>query len=329
MTTIRDVAKEAGVSVATVSRVINGKKVSADTKSLVKKTMVQMNYTPSNIARSLTSKKTNTVALIIPSLNNQFFPNLAHFLEVELYKHNYNVFLYSINDGRENLLNYFEYVINNLVDGVIIDSDLINEDDLKYLQRFGIPVVLIDRLVSSGNVTTVSVQNFQGAKLASQHLIDVGCRRIGHLKGTENEITAKQRFWGYRTIANKYDWFDQTWITQANFSVEGGYKALKELMIRHNDLDGVFAANDLSAIGALKAAYELGLKVPDDLAIIGFDGIEMTNYMIPELSTMVQPLKLMCEQAVKELIKEIKGEKPDIKNHEFEVTLRINESTMK
>src|SRR5690606_35399143 len=127
----------------------------------------------------------------------------------------------------------------------------------------------------------VSINNKKGGELAANHLLEIGCKRIGHIRGPEDVRIATERSWGYRTVVHKLDWYNQSWVTNGDFTVEGGYHAMKELLLKHPEVDGVFAANDLSAIGAMKAAYEWNLKIPDDLALVGFDGIEMTKFMVP------------------------------------------------
>lgn len=138
-----------------------------------------------------------------------------------------------------------------------------------------------------------------------------------------------QRMWGYRTVVNNLDWFDQSWIAPGDFTVEGGYQGMKELLMKNPTIDGVFTANDLSAIGAMKAAYEWNRKIPEELAIIGFDGIKMTQYMVPTLTTIRQPINQIGRSAMKELLKLIENPDSAINKIEFDVELLLQQSTMR
>lgn len=330
MVTIRDVAKEAEVSVATVSRVLNKKGyVNEKTKRRVHRAIQKLGYKPNVIARSLSIRKSNIIALVVPAINNPFFPELARAVEDVAQSKGYKVFLCNTDDRRDRLVGYLESLRENFVEGIIIDSQNLTENDLEDINKEGIPVIMIDRTLSNQSFSSISVNNHLGGQLATDHLIQVGCQRIGHLRGPDKIVTANQRFWGYRDKVKEYVWFDQSWIALGDFSVESGYQGMKELFQRHPDIDGVFAANDLMAIGALKAAYEWGRAVPDDLAIIGFDGIDISELTVPRISTIQQPIYRMGELAMQELLQKIQNPGTEAKNFELEVKLIVRESTMR
>lgn len=327
MVTIRDVAKQAGVSVATVSRVINDGDVKEDTYNHVLKVIEELNYRPNQIARGLSKKRTNTVALIIPALTNPFFPSIASAIENIALQHGYKVFLYNSENNQEKLLKYMDTLASNYIDGVIVDSHVLNENNVELIKRKEMPIVIFDRTNYEHGFTSVSVNNRIGGRMATKHLLERGCTYIGHISGPEDVITGRDRLLGYRKVVEKFDWFDETWIYQGNFSVEGGYTAMKNLIDRHDNIQGVFAANDLSAIGAMKAAFEMSKKVPDDLAIIGFDGIDMADYIIPSLTTIVQPIEQMGKFIMEELLYLINNPDGETKQIEFDTKLKIQEST--
>ncbi|MRG88136.1 LacI family DNA-binding transcriptional regulator [Salinibacillus xinjiangensis] len=329
MTTIKDVSKKAGVSVATVSRVLNNKKVKKETVEHVLRIMKELNYSPNQIARGLSNKKTKTIALVIPVINNPFFPELASSIEHIAHKYGYKIFLCNSDDSKEKLADYIDTLTSNYIDGVIINSHVVERVDIDKLIQNKVPIVTIDRKHFEHEFTHVSVKNKDGGGIAANHLLEIGCKRIGHIKGPENERNATERYWGYRTTVHKLDWYDQSYVVAGDFSVEGGYKAMKELLIKHPTIDGVFAANDLSAIGAMKAAYEWNIKIPDDLAIIGFDGIAMTKYMVPSITTIQQPLQKMGKIAFEELMNKINNPDAKIKHHELDVSLMLQESTLR
>ena len=330
MNTIRDVAKKAGVSVATVSRVINNKdKVSEKTEQTVRQAIKELSYQPNSIARSLSSRKSNIVALIVPSINNSFFPEVARAVEDIAQLNGYKVFLCNTDDSREKLVDYLDSLGSQFVDGLIIDSHNITREDLSDLSRLGIPVVMIDRVIDDGDYTSITVDNRAGGRLATEHLLEVGCKKIAHVQGPKNEMNSVQRMWGYRDKVSKFPWFDESWIANAEFSVKSGYQATKELLMRHEDIDGVFASNDLIAIGALKAAHEWGKKIPNELAIVGFDGIDMSELTVPGITTIQQPIYQIGELAMQELLSQIKNSNVKPKKYTLDIELVIRESTMR
>lgn len=330
MATIRDVAKEAGVSVATVSRVLNKKGyVTQETERQVLQAVEKLGYKPNAIARSLSIRKSNIIALIVPAINNPFFPDLARAVEDVAQAKGYKVFLCNTDDRRDRLVDYLDSLRDSFIDGMIIDSQNLTEGDLEELNNNGIPVITIDRTLSNQSFSSISVNNRHGGQLATDHLIHVGCERIGHLRGPENVVTANHRLWGYRDKVKACEWFDQSWVAQGDFTVKGGYQGMKELFQRHPDIDGVFASNDLMAIGALKAAYEWGRKVPDDLAIVGFDGIDMTELTVPRITTVQQPIYRMGELAMEELFRIMQDPKTEARKIELDVKLVERESTMR
>lgn len=330
MATIRDVAKEAGVSVATVSRVINEKGyVTKETEKRVLLAIERLKYKPNAVARSLSIRKSNIIALIVPAINNPFFPELAKAVEDVAQSKGYKVFLCNTDDRRDRLVEYLHSLRENFVDGIIINSENLTERDLDDLRGQDIPVITIDRILPNQTFSSISVNNRRGGQLATKHLIQVGCQRIGHLRGPENVVTANDRFWGYRDILKGFNWFDQSWAASVDFSIKGGYQGMKELFQRHPDIDGVFAANDLIAVGALKAAFEWGRKVPDDLAIVGFDGIDITELTVPRVTTVQQPIYEIGKLAMEEVFRFIKDSKVTARNYELDVKLIQRESTMR
>lgn len=328
--TIRDVAREAGVSVATVSRVINQKGyVHKETASRILHVIDQMGYEPNAVARSLSNRKSNAIALIVPSINNPFFPEVARAVEDVAQTHGYKVFLCNTDDRRDKLLAYLDSLKNKYVDGVIINSQKLTKADVVMLREQKISVVLFDRTLEDDICTSISVKNRLGGRAATEHLVEVGCSRIGHLQGPDDVGTSIQRLWGYRDSVKEFDWFQQSWIAPGGFTVEDGYRGMKELFQRHPDIDGVFAANDLMAIGALKAAYEWGRRVPDDLAIAGFDGISISALTVPAITTVQQPIYRLGELATEQLIKGIQQADVQGKKFELDVQLIQRESTMR
>lgn len=330
MATIRDVAKRAGVSVATVSRVINKKgKTTKETEALVLKAIKDLSYTPNMMAQGLSNRRSTTIGLILPTITNPFFPEIARAVEDVARKNGYNVLLCNTDDKREKLLDYIHTLGSQYIGGIIISAHNMLKEDFQKLKQLNIPVVMMDRVLENKEFSTITVANREGGRMAAAHLLDVGCKRIAHIRGMVNEANAIKRMWGYRDIVGKLDWFDMSWICEAEFSVQSGYNAAKELFIRHSDIDGIFASNDLIAIGVLKAAYEWGKKVPEDIAIVGFDGIDMSGLTVPEITTIEQPIYRIGELAMLELIRQTKEVNKYTNQFELDVKLTLRESTMR
>jgi len=330
LVTIRDVAKEAGVSTATVSRVINNKgKITKETQAIVERAIKDLSYTPNVLARSLSNRKSYAVAFIVPTITNPFFPEMARAVEDVARDNGYNILLCNTDDKRERFAEYITSLTSQFVDGIIVNSHNMEKSDLEALQKHNIPVVMIDRVLDSDLATSIAVKNREGARMATEHLVEIGCERIAHISGMEEEWNSAQRMWGYRDVVGDLPWFDQSWIGKAAFNVHSGYQVAKEIFSRHPEVDGIFCANDLIAIGTVKAAYEWGKKIPNDLAIVGFDGINMSEQTVPSLTTVLQPIYDMGQLAMEELIKKMEDKEEKPKKYVLDVDLLIRESTMR
>ncbi|WP_219835438.1 LacI family DNA-binding transcriptional regulator [Paenibacillus sp. R14(2021)] len=329
MATIRDVAKLAGVSVATVSRVLNQNGyVNAKTESSIRSAMTALQYKPNAIARSLAGKQTSTIALMIPDIRNPFFPELAKAVESTASKHDYTVILCDSDHDSSRERKYFDVLKNKKIDGLILASYTVQPDQILELQAEGIPVVLVDNSFPAHPILSLGVRNRQGAAAAVQHLLDQGCRKIAHIAGPFQVAASHQRSLGYEEACQSKAWFVPSLIAQGDFHAEGGYSAMLELLDRHPDLDGVFAGNDLMAIGARKALSTKGRRLPEDVKLIGFDGIPV-HWDELAFSTMTQPLSAMGELAVDYLIKLMNGEALPLEPHELDVELTVRPSTVR
>ncbi|WP_262173762.1 LacI family DNA-binding transcriptional regulator [Saccharococcus sp. Marseille-Q5394] len=324
MASIRDVAKHASVSVATVSRVLNDKGyVGAETRKKVEAAIAELNYRPNEVARSLFKKQSKTIGLILPDIMNPFFPELARAIEDTASKLGYTVILCNSDEDEEKAQRYVDVLLQKYVDGIIISSNTIQE---KTIRELTIPVVCIDREISK-DIPTIVVDNKNGARMATRFLIEKGRRKIAHIRGPLDIVNANERCEGYREIVADEQWFNESYIVNGNYRMETATEAVLELLRQHPEIDGIFAANDTMAIGAMKAAYQHGLKVPEDISIIGFDGIALGKASIPELTTIEQPLYELGQKAAKVLIKLIKGQVIEETFYQFDVQLVERDST--
>ncbi|MFC3800478.1 LacI family DNA-binding transcriptional regulator [Cohnella sp. GCM10012308] len=326
MATIKDVSKLAGVSVATVSRVINRKGyVGEKTEQSVLAAMKALKFRPDHTARSLAGKGSSTVGLMIPDILNPFFPEVARAIEDVANASGFNVMLCNTVSNMEKERRYLEMLASKRVDGIIIASYTIQpERILDFMNE--IPVVLIDNPLPNDSLISIASNNLDGAALAVRHLLEEGCTKIGHIRGPLQVTAAHERSLGYEQACSSASWFVPSLIAQGNFHIEGGERAMLELIERHPDLDGVFAGNDLMAIGALQALYRLGIQVPEQVKVIGFDGVAL-NMSVPALTTIAQPIYSIGALAMELLLRLIRGEPVERKLYELDVKLLIRDTT--
>lgn len=330
MATIRDVARLAGVSVATVSRVVNQKDtVNPETAGLVLKAIEQLQYEPNAVAQGLAGKKMGIIALILPDILNPFFPAMARGVEDVAHKKGLTVILGNSDDLGLKESSYIKVLKKKYVDGFIFASNTIREEDVESLRNDGIPIVLLDRGLNTASCPVIRSNNREGAKIAVQHLIEQGCQRIAHIYGPQEFITARERLLGYEEVSGGLSGYSPSLMVPGHFDIESGRKAVELLLARHPDIDGIFAGNDLMAIGALKALRERGIRVPEQLKVCGFDGITLTEITEPELTTVAQPIYEMGRLAAQMLLKEIESGIRENSIVELEVTLIPRKSTHK
>ncbi|MFC4075938.1 LacI family DNA-binding transcriptional regulator [Salinithrix halophila] len=328
MATIRDVAKQARVSVATVSRVLNGNGyVNLATEAKVRMAMEELNYEPNTVARGLAGKRTMMIAMILPDIVNPFFSELARAVEDTARAHQFTVIICNSDDRGAKEKTYIDVLRKRYVDGIIFASNTLGDEEILTMEEQEIPFVLLDRTPGMGRCSVVRSRNVDGARMAVNHLLQSGCRRVAHIAGSGDLLTGRERRRGYLDVVGEKGWFDPGLIVPGHFSVEGGKGAAMALMDHFPDVDGIFAGNDLMAVGALKVLHAMGVKVPDEVSLCGFDGIALTEVTVPELTTVAQPIYEMGATAAMELIRLIEGEPGGPREYELDVLLLKREST--
>jgi len=328
LATIRDVAKLAGVSVSTVSRVLNQNGyVNKETEQKVVAAISKLNYEPNAMARGLASKKTGTIAIILPDISNPFFPELARAVEDVARTYGYTVFLCNSDDHSDKEKSYIDVLHKKYIDGIIFASNTLTGSEIERMQKQNTPFVVLDRTPDQQSCSIVRSKNYLGGRLAVEHLLEVGCKKIAHIYGPQYFSTARERLMGYEDCVRGYDWFSPSLMIPGDFSMNGGKKAVEILFQRFSDVDGIFIGNDLMAVGALKVLNQKGIKVPDEMAICGFDGISLSEMIEPEITTIAQPIYEMGALATRILIKKIQGLEQQNQCYELDVKLVPREST--
>ena len=328
---IADIAQICGVSKATVSRVINDKNegVSKETRRRILKTMKDLNYRPSTLARSITTARSGMVGLIIPDASNLFYPAIIRGVGDCLDENNYSMCLCNSDSDPKKEKTHLLSMVDHRMDGVIHCSGISNDSFLAQFSKYNVPIVLIGRTfdlyLSDGSVTG---DNVKGALQAVQYLIQSGDRRIVYLDGTEGVSGAIQRYEGYRQALDGAGIpLDEKLVGFGSFSIEYGFQAINGLLSRGEKFDAVFAGSDLIAIGVVKALQRAGKKVPQEVEVIGFDGIELSEIFEPQLSTVVKPHYDMAREAARMLMAIINGQEGGLRHITVAPTLTLRSTT--
>jgi len=307
--TIRDVARRAGVSVATVSRVVNRSphRVSPSTERRVRRAVRTLGYHANIIAQGLKKRSSRTVALIVPDISNPFFPAIARGIEDAARPRGYAVFLCNTYEDltRENA--YLALLRDRWVDGVIFATVGSNTRHLRALRRARLPVVLVARDVEGLSIDTVRVDNYRGEYEATVHLLRLGHRRIAHIAGPPALHVAAERRRGYVEALRAAGLAGEAQIVEGDFTADGGRRAMLAVLRSQPPITAVAAANDLMAIGALEALRHAGRRVPEDVAVVGFDDITFASLVSPALTTVAQPKYRMGQMAMERLLQLLDG----------------------
>lgn len=313
MTTIRDVADLAGVSTATVSHVINDTRaVSAAARERVLTAMAELDYRPDAVARSLRVRETLTLGLIVPNIEIPFFARVARHIERAANQAGYSVILCNSEWSHERELFYLDNMLARRVDGLVCISLAMRGEHVAPVLQRGTPVVLFDRETMPGiELDGVGIDNFKGAYDATMHLIDLGHRAIGCITGLSKSVLSANRIAGYRqALHDRGLLFDPDLIYPGDYTAPTGLAGAKALLARDQRPTAIFAFSDMMAVGVLQALHECGLRAPDDIAVIGFDGVSLTEHICPPLSTVEQPIPQMSEVAINLLLERINGTAP-------------------
>lgn len=329
--TIYDVARLAGVSTATVSRALNGTgQIAPPTRAAIEAAVEQLGYRANTIARSLVTKSTQTIALLLPDIANPFYAALVSGIQQHALSHGYTMLLCTTEGEAEREEQYLSLLRAQQVDGALVDGLRLPPDRIAGFVRDGFPIVCLDRDVDSDSIPLVQVDNRLGGRLATEHLIGLGHSRIGHVTGALDLGISEERLAGYsEALAAAGMPADPRLVAEGRFTEESGYEGARALLEAAPDVTAVFAANDLSALGVLNALAESGRRVPGDVSVVGFDDLRLSAFTTPPLTTIKQPAAEIAQLATELLIGLTRGEPAGKVRHVLEPTLVVRESTAK
>lgn len=309
MVRIADVAKMANVSTATVSRVMtNAGTVKRETADKVLEAIKKLNYQPNMLARHLRRSETNTILVVVPDITNTFFSNVLRGIESVAIEYGYQVLLCDAQNLIERESSFFSNLGQKKADGMIL---LTARSDQKILEELSEdhPVVLACEYYEGSKLPTVSIDNISSARKATEYLISLKHKRIGHISGPMNVVVGRDRLKGFHQAMAQHGLsVDSLLVQEGNFSYESGFNLMMKFLALDHPPTAVFAGNDEMVMGAVKAAKAKGFSVPEDLSVVGFDDIKFASIFEPALTTIAQPAFEMGEKAMQLLLKLINND---------------------
>lgn len=309
MTTIKDVAARAGVSFTTVSHVLNGtRRVSDPSRQRVERAVAELGYVPSALARSLKTSETHVLGVLVPNITNPFFAELMRGVEDAARGRGYSVFLCNCDDDPARQLGYVRSLLARRVDGLLLANSAAEASTVSgALRQTPVPTVVVDRTAAGLDADLVRLDHTGGARLATEHLLGLGHRGIACLAGPLAFEVSRARVAGWReALAAAGITPAPGWLVEGPYSPAQGHAATLGLLAGHPEITAICAGNDLLGIGALRAAAERGVAVPQQLSVIGFDGIELGGFVHPGLTSVGQDIRSIGSRAAAVLIERIR-----------------------
>lgn len=334
--TIKEIANLAGVSKATVSRVINEKaenNMKKETKERIEKIMKDLNYQPNKIAQSLSTNKSHTIGLIISDISNTFYSNLARGVGGVAEENNYTLSIFNTDEIESREKEYLNSILQRQFDGIIIAPIGKNIKLLNKVINNNIPIVFVDRYLRNFNADSVLSDAYQGAYNAINYLISMGHKEIGIILGVKrNILSSTERFQGYYdALKDNNIEFKKEYVMRGDSKTTGGYKACNILLKEHKNVTAIFCTNNLTTLGALEAVDEKKLKVPKDLSIIGFDELPLAGLLHPRLSLVAQKPEIIGKKAAEILYNRLNKKCKDkpFKTIRIDTELKIRDTVAK
>ncbi|EMC2456412.1 TPA: substrate-binding domain-containing protein [Vibrio cholerae] len=332
MATMKDIARLAGVSTSTVSHVINKSRfVSDEIAERVNNAAQQLNYAPSVLARSLKMNRTKTIGMLVTTSTNPFFGEVVKGVERSCYHQGYNLILCNTEGDNQRMKASINTLLQKRVDGLLLMCSTLEGERLDVFDRYpDIPIVVMDWgpiLFASDKIQDNSLQ---GGYMAAKHLIECGHKEIGCITGPLIRHQAQMRYEGYkRALAEAGIAINPDWIVESDFECEGGYQAFEKLYERGKLPSALFVSNDMMAMGVIQAASQRGLRVPDDLSLIGYDDVHIAKFMTPALTTIHQPKYRLGKAAVDTLLYRLENPDTTAQVVQLEPTLVVRNSVRK
>tara|TARA_R110002096_G_scaffold412484_1_gene612984 strand:+ start:252 stop:1289 length:1038 start_codon:yes stop_codon:yes gene_type:complete len=312
-TTIYDIAEKLNLTAATVSRALNNNlKISENTRKLVQETAAEMNYEQNTLARALKSGKSYNVGVIVPRMDSNFFASVIRGIEEELYPKGYHVIICQTHDQENLETENINSLLNAQVDGILMSITNAKSQNKVFgnLEKKNVPLIFFDRKKQIPGVSSVTIDDYNGAYEATKHLIKQGCKRIAHLSNDRSLEIFKNRFLGYKqAILDSGLEFDESLVIETRSKVEEGRKSTKMLLNMERPPDAIFSSSDFTALGAIQEIKEHGLKIPQDICVVGFANEPFTRFMELSISSVDQSPVEMGRIAAQVFLEEVSNGK--------------------
>lgn len=311
-TTIYDIAEQLNLTAATISRALNNNpKISENTRKLVQETAIKMNYEQNTLARALKSGKSFNVGVIVPRIDSNFFASVIRGIEEELYPKGYHVIICQTHDQENLETGNIMSLLNAQVDGILMsisNAKTKNNKVFESITQKRVPLIFFDRKKDISNVSSVTIDDFQGAYEATKHLIEQGCTRIAHLSNNRSLEIFKNRYLGYKqAIIDHGLAFDESLVIETFSKVVEGRKTTKKLLKLKNPPDAIFSSSDFTALGAIQEIKEQGLRIPEDISVVGFSNEPFTRFMELSITSVDQSPIEMGRIAANKFLDEVDG----------------------
>ena len=328
--TLQDVADKANVSTATVSRCLNNPdKVRKEVQQKINQAIDDLGYVPDGAARALASRKTQTIGVIVPTVDNTIFSKAIRYLQAGLTKANYTLLLASNSYSQEEELREVQTLLSRGIDGLVLVGAQHHPEVYKAINRYQIPLVNLWIYNPESEYSCIGFDHIKAGNQIAKHLMDLGHKSFGVISGfREDNDRAAERLKGVEQQLNSAGLsLDDERIVECRYSIEQGSQSLDTLLDKHPDITAITCGNDILALGALHAAQKRGIKVPEDLSITGFDNIEIVPFLTPSLTTLNVPSRRMGEKAAKYLLRQIENKTRNIERLELDAELIIRDTT--
>lgn len=310
--TIKDIARETGLSLATISKYLNGGSLREKNRVAIEDAIKKLDYHVNEYARGLKSKKSRTVGMVLPELANLFNMKIVSTIEQMLQKHGYSVIICDSQNSLEQEARSVEFLLNKQVDGIINIPMGNNSKHLRPAVEHNVPILLLDRPLEdlNGIASCVLIDNQSASRGAVRRLLEAGHRRIGVVVGPEGVYTADMRLRGYREALEEYGIaYDETLVARASLTVEGGHRQVKRLLKDPNNMTAVFVTNYEMTLGALIALNKGGIKIPEEISVVGFDNImDLSQVFRPSLTIVIQPMEQIGLQAARLMLERLSAD---------------------
>lgn len=305
--TIKDLARETGLGGSTVSAYLNGVPVRSYNKDKIEKAIKKLGYIRNDYARGLKTHKSKTIGVLIPELSNVFSTTIIAETEELLRLKGYGIVVCDCKSDPKLEQNALKFLLSKMVDGLVVMPVTTNGKALDIALKNGVPAVVIDRLTDNDKVSHIVINNKEISKKATERLLQKGAQKIVMIAGSADVYTAKERLSGYREAMENAGFYDEKFVFDGEYTVEGGYRATKHAMKTVPDADAVFVSNYEMSIGCLIALKEEGKKIGEDIGFMGFDNVELSKVFSPKLETVTQPLKEIGRVAAETILSMLGG----------------------